>query len=92
MLLGKLQVDLTNDPNTIEYMIGNKERAKLTVEADSRNESTRRFWLSLAAKLVMSRSLVSTCVQQVTAGPTKRRGRSIDRLKERGNLKMKSST
>ena len=52
MLLGKLRVDLENEPDTIEYMIGNKIRDKLTEEElmNLRNQSTKRFWMSLATK------------------------------------------
>ena len=83
MLLGKLRFDLESDPDTIEYMIGNKERAKLTEEEEAslKNQSTKRFWLSWAAKLVMSRSQVSACVKQITKDPAARRGKYVDRLK-----------
>ena len=52
MLLGKLRVDLENEPDTIEYMIGNKIRDKLTEEdlMNLRSQSTKRFWMSLATK------------------------------------------
>ena len=52
MLLGKLRVDLENEPDTIEYMIGNKIRDKLTEEElmNLRSQSTKRFWMSLATK------------------------------------------
>ena len=83
MLLGKLRVDLEHDPDTIEYMIGNKERAKLTEEEEAslKNQSTKRVWLSLATKLVMSRAQLSSCVKQITKDPRPRRGKYVDRLK-----------
>lgn len=83
MLLEKLRVDLEYDPDTIEYIIGNKERAKLTEEEEAslKNQSTKRFWLSLAAKLVMSTSQVSACVKQGTKDPKARKGKYVDRLK-----------
>ena len=83
MLLEKLRVDLKYDPDTIEYMIGNKERAKLTEEEEIslKNRSTKRFWLSFATKLVMSRSQVSACVKQITKDPRTRRRKYVDRLK-----------
>ena len=64
-------------------MIGNKERAKLTEEEEAslKNQSTKRLWLSLAAKLVMSRAQLSTCVTQITKDPRPRRGKYVDRLK-----------
>ena len=63
-------------------MIGNKERAKLTEEEEAslKNQSTKRFWLSLATKLVMSRAQLSTCVKQITKDPRPSRGKYVDRL------------
>ena len=83
MLLAKLRVDLEYDPDTIEYMVGNKERAKLTEEEEAslKNQSTKRFWLSFATKLVMSTSQVSTCVKLITKDPAERRGKYVDRLR-----------
>ena len=84
LLLQKLRVDLEYDPDTIEYMIGNKERAKLTEEEElslKNQKSTKRFWLSLATKLVMSTSQIPACVKQITKDPKARRGKYVDRLK-----------
>ena len=83
MLLGMLRVDLDLDPDTIEYMIGNKERAKLTEEEEAslKKQSTKRIWLNLATKLVMSTSQLSTCVKQISKDPRPRRTKYVDRLK-----------
>ena len=83
MLLEKLRVDLEYDPDTIEYMIGNKERTKLTEEEEIslKNRSTKRFWLSFATKLLMLKSQMPACVKQITKDPGTRRGKYVDRLK-----------
>ena len=85
LLLRKLRVDIKNDPDIIERMVGNMPLNKQQEEELVSSMNMRRAaWMSLAVKSVMAKpspTTMSSALKQISKpGPKKRK--PVDRLKD----------
>ena len=90
----KLRVDLRNDPNTIEYMIGNLPMKKQNEDdfIGRGPQQARASWLRLATKSVMTmaKSNLTTSIKQIAkVGGPKKRLKPVDRLRNDKNYLRK---
>ena len=82
----KLRVDLRNDPNTIEYMIGNLPMKPVTEDEllVGGRQQARTSWMRLATKSVMAKTtnLTASVKQIAKVGGPKKRLKPVDRLRK----------
>ena len=85
LLLRKLRVDMKEDPDTIERLVGNKA-AKVGTEDNTGKMSARAMWLLAATRAMVSGSgaatSISSCLKEVkmVQRTEPRKSKPVDRL------------